>query len=128
MSTPTLPNPQPAPQEVLQRHELKAEAIRAGIFDLDGLQLVDLGMLKVNDRGELEGVADAIAKLKRDKPYFFNKSAAEMTDAEFDEALRNHAWRPGSTPPKPRPAGHVSTMTDKEFEQAMRNHAWRTHR
>src|SRR5690349_957992 len=34
--------------------ELKAEALKAGIVDLDGLRLADLSSVKLNDAGELE--------------------------------------------------------------------------
>jgi hypothetical protein len=95
----------------LQRHtesrlvqaELKAEALRAGMIDLDGLRLVDLPSLKVNERGDVEGAAALMLDLRKRKPWLFaaapqssshpsspppalpskQKLATEMTDAEY---------------------------------------------
>lgn len=86
------------------RAELKAEAIRAGIVDLDGLKLLDLSTAKLNDKGEVEGAATLLATLKRDKPWLFaghssssiaatppvapatTKKATDMSDAEYRAA------------------------------------------
>jgi hypothetical protein len=83
------------------RAELKALAVKAGIVDLDGLKLVDLDKITINDKGEIEGGDALIEGLKKDKPYLFTasqssstqtpppseqpakKNAAEMTDAEY---------------------------------------------
>ena len=88
----------------LIRAELKAEAMRAGIVDLDGLKLVDLSAAKLSASGEVEGAGGLIAQLKRDKPWLFGgasssspatpppaqpprqKRAMEMTDAEYRAA------------------------------------------
>lgn len=88
----------------LIRAELKAEALRAGMIDLDGLKLIDLSVAKLNDRGEVEGIAAMIIRIKRDKPWLFGgvssssrssappaqpprqKLATEMTDAEYRAA------------------------------------------
>ena len=88
----------------LVRAELKAEAGRAGIVDLDGLKLLDLSCATLNERGEVEGGAQLVAQLRRDKPWLFGpafssnpasppaaqaprrKLAVEMTDAEYKAA------------------------------------------
>lgn len=88
----------------LIRAELKAEAMRAGIVDLDGLKLLDLSAAKLNASGDVEGAGAMIAQLKRDKPWLFGgasssspatpppaqpprqKRAMEMTDAEYRAA------------------------------------------
>ena len=88
----------------LVRAELKAEAVRAGIVDLDGLKLLDLSGATLNERGEVEGGAQLVAQLKRAKPWLFGaasssnpasppaaqaprqKLAVEMTDAEYKAA------------------------------------------
>jgi hypothetical protein len=95
----------------LQRHtevrlvhaELKAEAVRAGMVDLDGLRLIDLPALKLNERGEVVGAATLMQELRKSKPWLFGgagqsssspsspppalpskqKLATEMTDAEY---------------------------------------------
>jgi hypothetical protein len=97
----------------LIRAELKAEAIRAGIIDLDGLKLIDPSEVKLSADGEVEGVPALMARLKNAKPWLFSvaslsstaipppaqalrqKLATEMTDAEYRAArealLRNRA-------------------------------------
>jgi len=86
------------------RAELKAEALRAGMIDLDGLKLVDPAEVKLNIAGEVEGAAALMARLKRAKPWLFTtpstsaaatappaqppraKRATEMTEAEYRTA------------------------------------------
>lgn len=51
--------------------ELKAEAIRAGMIDLDGLKMVEPGAVRLTDTGKLEGAAEAMRALRRSKPYLF---------------------------------------------------------
>jgi hypothetical protein len=87
----------------LVRAELKAEAVRAGMVDLDGLRLIDLPALKLNERGEVVGAATLMQELRKSKPWLFGaaaqsssspsnpppaspskqKLATEMTDAEY---------------------------------------------
>ncbi len=88
----------------LLRAELKTEAIRAGMIDLDGLKLLDQSALKLSPSGDVDGIAPIMAQLKRDKPWLFasssssspvtpppaqpprQKRATEMTDAEYRAA------------------------------------------
>jgi hypothetical protein len=87
----------------LVRAELKAEAVRAGMVDLDGLRLIDIPALKLNERGEVAGAATLMQELRKSKPWLFGataqsssspanpppaspskqKLATEMTDAEY---------------------------------------------
>jgi len=84
--------------------ELKVEAVRAGMVDLDGLKLIDLSSLKLNNQGEVDGASQLMAQLRRTKPWLFGgaftsssasappaqpprqKLATEMTDDEYREA------------------------------------------
>lgn len=86
------------------RAELKAEALRAGIVDLDGLKLLDASAARINEHGDVEGVAQMLSQLRRAKPWLFagasssssasppeaqlprQKLATEMTDAEYRAA------------------------------------------
>ena len=88
----------------LMRAELKAEAIRAGMVDLDGLKLLDQSAIKLTPSGDVDGIGPLMAQLKRDKPWLFvgasssspltpppaqpprQKRATEMTDAEYRAA------------------------------------------
>lgn len=90
------------------RAELRTLAIRAGMVDLDGLKLADLTHVRLNEDGEVEGAEALMAHLREAKPYLFaapslgasnpaprppprpaeRKRATEMTDAEYDAAMR----------------------------------------
>lgn len=85
----------------LVRAELKAEAIRAGMVDLDGLRLLDLTNVKLSNTGEVAEAGTIMSRLRQAKPWLFGaasssapalppspqpprkKSALEMTDAEY---------------------------------------------
>ncbi len=86
------------------RAELKAEAVRAGMVDLDGLKLIDPAEVRLSPAGEVEGAGALMNRLRRSKPWLFGaastssaapappaappraKRAAEMTDAEYRAA------------------------------------------
>ena len=91
-------------QSRLIHAELKAEATRAGIVDLDGLKLLDLSGLKLTPEGEVEGGAALIAGLKRAKPWLF--AAASSSAA---------ARPPVAQPPRQKLA---TEMTDQEYRAA----------
>ena len=57
----------------LRQAELKAEAMRAGIIDLDGLKLID-----ASAPADAEAQA-VIAKLRRDKPWLFAQTSSSST-------------------------------------------------
>ena len=88
----------------LIRAELKAEAIRAGMVDLDGLKLIDVREVKLGTGGEIDDIQSLMVRLKKEKPWLFGvssfssiatpplaqatrqKLATEMTDAEYRTA------------------------------------------
>jgi hypothetical protein len=63
----------------LREAELKAEAIRAGIVDLDGLKLLDASASAAKTGGAQEDAAHVIAKLRRDKPWLFVAASSSST-------------------------------------------------
>jgi hypothetical protein len=87
--------------------ELKVEAIRAGIVDLDGLKFLDTTEVRLEEDGGFIGAPDLISQLKRSKPWLFpgpssssvarvppsrparQKLAKDMTDAEYRVARAN---------------------------------------
>ena len=90
----------------LVRAELKAEAVRAGMIDLDGLRLVDLPALKVNEGGEVEGVAAVMQDLRKRKPWLFG-------------AAQQFSSNPSSPPPSSPAKQKLATeMTDAEYRAA----------
>ena len=88
----------------LMRAELKAEAIRAGMIDLDGLKLVDLSEVKFSGDGEVEGAAALMARLKKAKPWLFAAASSSST---------------ATPPPAQAPRQKLATeMTDGEYRAA----------
>jgi hypothetical protein len=99
-------------QSRLTLAELKVEAVRAGMIDLDGLKLLDMRGVELTVDGELNNGALLMTQLKRAKPWLFGgtsssspavappaqpprqKLATEMTDAEYRVAraavLKHH--------------------------------------
>ncbi len=93
-------------RQLLLRAELKAEALRAGMVDLDGLKLLDTSAVSLDDQGEVVGAAALMAAARRAKPWLFapaNSSspapvpapaaprarlAKEMTHEEWQAARR----------------------------------------
>ena len=56
------------------RAELKASALKAGMVDLDGLKLLDLSKVTLNDKNEIEGADALMADAKKSKPWLFTES------------------------------------------------------
>lgn len=84
--------------------ELKAEAARAGIIDLDVLRLLDVEAAKVDDHHNVHGVPEMIGKLKEQKPYLFqSKSSSAPTVAP---------------PAQPMARKRATEMTDDEYQAA----------
>src|SRR5437870_2744922 len=51
--------------------ELKVEALRANIIDLDGLQFLDMDQVRLSDDGKVADSGELIGRLKRAKPWLF---------------------------------------------------------
>ncbi len=84
--------------------ELKTEAIRAGIVDLDGLRLVDISDLKVDRNGEIPGTTELIADLRRRKPWLFGGGSSSSV-----------AGVPNAQPPRAKMA---LEMSEEEYRAA----------
>ncbi|WP_158285482.1 phage scaffolding protein [Azospirillum sp. TSA6c] len=98
-----------AANERIIRAELKAEAIKAGMVDLDGLKLADLSTVTIGEDGNVTGATELLAKLKEGKPYLFGAPPA-------------HSSQPNPPPPAPDkvPPSDVRKMTKEEYEAAKR--------
>jgi hypothetical protein len=83
---------------------LRTEAVRAGMIDLDGLKLVDLSEVRLDENDKVVGGRRIMAELRRSKPWLFGvastssaatapasqpvrqKTAMDMTEAEYTAA------------------------------------------
>lgn len=86
------------------RAELKVEAVRAGILDLDGLKLLDLNEVQVTPSGDLANGAELIAQLRRTKPWLFSTPSSS-----------SGASAPPAQPPRLKLA---TEMSDEEYRVA----------
>lgn len=66
-------------EALLKRAELKVEAVKAGMVDLDGLQLIDPATVTLNENGEVADAASIMTKLKRAKPWLFGSASSSST-------------------------------------------------
>jgi hypothetical protein len=88
----------------LIRAEMKAEAVRHGMVDLDGLKLLDMGALKLGEHGAVEDAAGVMTRLKRDKPWLFGTASSSSTAA--------------APPAQPPTEKRATDMTDAEYRVA----------
>jgi len=72
-----------ADQRVI-RAELKAEAIKAGMINLNGLKLADLSAIKLDEKGEVIGADEVMKALKESDPYLFKAPSTSNTDKKPD--------------------------------------------
>lgn len=63
-------------EERLLMANLKAEAIKAGMIDLDGLRLVDLAGIKLDASDNIIDGPVVMARLRRSKPWLFGSSSS----------------------------------------------------
>ena len=86
------------------RAELKVEAVRAGIVDLDGLKLLELKQVQLTSEGELANAPELMAQLRRAKPWLFGGASSSS---------------PASPPPaQPLRQKLATEMTDEEYRAA----------
>ena len=91
-------------QARLIRAELKVEAVRAGMVDLDGLKLLNLADTKLNGDGEVEDAPQIMAELRRAKPWLFGGTSSSS---------------PAIAPPvQPHRQKLATDMTDEEYRAA----------
>jgi hypothetical protein len=68
---------------------LRTEAVRAGMIDLDGLKLVDLSDVRLDDGDQLVGGRKIMADLRRNKPWLFGAtSSSSVTVAPASQPVR----------------------------------------
>jgi len=91
-------------QARIVRAELKVEAVRAGIIDLDGLKLLGTERVTFTPDGEVANASDLVAQLKRAKPWLFGSVSSS-----------SQASPPPAQPPRPKLA---TEMNDDEYRIA----------
>jgi len=62
----------------LVQAELRTEAVRAGMVDLDGIKLVDVSALVLGADG-IEGGAALMARMREAKPWLFGRAGASSS-------------------------------------------------
>ena len=88
----------------LIRAELKVEAVRAGMVDLDGLKLLEPEQVQLNSEGEVENAGQIMAQFRRDKPWLFGGTSSSS---------------PTNAPPaQPQRQKLATEMSDKEYRAA----------
>jgi hypothetical protein len=88
----------------LVRAEMKVEAVRAGMIDLDGLSLLDLSAIKLNEKGEIDDAPGLMARFKKAKPWLFGMPSSSSTQSA-----------PPVQPPRQK---HATEMTNAEYAVA----------
>jgi hypothetical protein len=85
--------------------ELKAEAVRAGMVDLDGLKLISPEEIRLTEAGEVADAQGLLARLKRGKPWLFGGGGSSSVMAQ---------------PPRPEPprTRHANELSHEEWLSA----------
>lgn len=94
-------------QNRLIRAEMKAHAIRAGVIDMDLVDLIPVDKVKIGDSLEISGAEEAIAAFKSSKPHLFN-------DAPKDPGAQNppQAKPTGAAVTDPKPASPTTSLAN----------------
>ncbi len=73
----------------LVQAELRTEALRAGMVDLDGVRMIDPGAIRLTEAGGLEGGAALMTRLRQDKPWLFGRGSSSSGAAAPSAAPRS---------------------------------------
>lgn len=91
-------------QSRLVAANLRTEAVRAGMVDLDGLKLIDASGIRLDNNDMVVGGRQLMADLRRSKPWLFGPASSSSA----------------ALPPASRPARQKTAMdmTDEEYAAA----------
>lgn len=89
----------------LVQAELRTEAVRAGMVDLDGVRLIDASGLVLGADG-VEGAAELVARAREAKPWLFGRGGVSSSSA---------GRAPVAAPPKVKTA---MEMSEEEWRAA----------
>jgi hypothetical protein len=101
-----------AQQRALQA-DLRVAAIRAGMIDLDGLKLLDMSKVELDDNGDLKNGDEIMAGLKEAKDFLFSKEPPPPPKS--DTSSNTNDKKPD---PKPAVGKKATEMTEAEFQQS----------
>lgn len=98
-------------QQRVIESDLKAQAVAAGLEDLDLLPLLDRSGIKMDDDGNVTGIKEAIESFKAKKPDYFKKAAGGGEPKPKPKVTGDGgAPKPNETPPET-----VKTMKPEEY-------------
>lgn len=97
------------------RAEVRASAIREGIIDPDDVNSMDLSDLRVDDEGNVSGVAELIAASKERKPHWFKSAKSEEKPPEKIKPVVTPGRKDGEATVDYRKVG------DSDFRDKMRS-------
>lgn len=92
--------------------EVRAAATSSGIIDAADIKLLDMDNFKLEDDGTVAGLTEAMADLKKRKPYLFND-----TKVTVDKANKEKAIAPADKGGDPE-AKNWMTASDDDFKAA----------
>ena len=72
----------------LVQAELRTEAVRAGMVDLDGVKLIEMSSVKLKEDGALADGAGVMTALRVAKPWLFGRSSSSSATAPKAEPPR----------------------------------------
>ncbi len=98
-------------QQRVIESDLKAQAVAAGLEDMDLLPLLDRSGIKMDDDGNVTGVKEAIEAFKAKKPDYFKKASGGGEPKPKPKVTGDGgAPKPGDTPPD-----NVKQMKPEEY-------------
>ena len=98
-------------QQRVIESDLKAQAVAAGLEDLDLLPLLDRSGIKMDDDGNVTGVKEAIESFKAKKPDYFKKASGGGEPKPKPKVTGDG----GAPKPNETPAETVKTMKPEEY-------------
>lgn len=104
-------------QQRVIESDLKAQAVAAGLEDLDLLPLLDRSGINMDDDGNVTGIKEAIEAFKAKKPDYFKKEGGKKAAGNGDGGAKKPTGDGGAPPPnKEPPSDNVKKMTRAEYQ------------
>lgn len=78
-----------AAQDRIVQAELKALVVSEGIKDIDVAKLIDLSAIKMDEKGDIIGLKEAVADFKTRKPDFFGSQKMTSSSSNAGNVTQN---------------------------------------